>query len=74
MKTVLSYVGVAVLSAMTTFLILNYNKKTNFFYTLGVEDTHREAFENGLMIPELVNDEIVYRWVETHDLICPEHD
>lgn len=65
---------VAIISSMTTFLVLNYNKKTNFFYRLGVEDTHRDAFENGLMVPGTVDGEIVYSWVELHDLTCPEHD
>jgi len=36
-------------------------------YRLGVEDTHKEAFENGLMVKEIdKNDKVVYRWIELH--------
>ena len=36
-------------------------------YNKGTKDTHREAFENGLMVTERVGGKIVYRWLETHD-------
>ena len=37
-------------------------------YHVGVSQTHRDAYENGLMTIHRVGDERVYRWIETHKL------
>lgn len=37
-------------------------------YNTGVTETHRDAYENGLMIIERVNGNHVYRWIETHKI------
>lgn len=37
-------------------------------YHTGVAQTHRDAYENGLMTIERVNGNHVYRWIETHKL------
>ena len=37
-------------------------------YNTGVDQTHRDAYENGLMTIYRVGDARVYRWIETHKL------
>ena len=37
-------------------------------YNTGVSQTHRDAYENGLMSIHRVGDARVYRWIETHKL------
>jgi hypothetical protein len=38
-------------------------------YDKGVKDTHKEAFEMGLMKKEIdKDDKVIYRWSETHKL------
>ena len=37
-------------------------------YDTGVAQTHRDAYENGLMTIERVNGNHVYSWIETHKL------
>ena len=37
-------------------------------YNTGIEQTHRDAYENGLMSIHRVGDVRVYRWIETHKL------
>jgi hypothetical protein len=38
-------------------------------YATGVSDTHREAFEHGLMTKEITaDDKVIYRWTETHKI------
>jgi hypothetical protein len=38
-------------------------------YEQGVQDTHQEAYENGLMVKEILKEgEVIYRWIETHKL------
>jgi hypothetical protein len=38
-------------------------------YEQGVKDTHKEAYEHGLMVKEIgKDDEVIYRWIETHKL------
>lgn len=37
-------------------------------YQVGVAQTHRDAYENGLMTIKRVNGNHVYRWIETHKL------
>jgi len=38
-------------------------------YATGVSDTHKEAFEMGLMTKEITDDDkVVYRWIETHKI------
>jgi len=42
---------------------------SNRTYEQGVKDTHKEAFEMGLMKKEITkDDEVIYRWIETHKL------
>ena len=42
------------------YFIIGYNK--------GVKQTHREAYENGLMIMSRDNGKNVLRWIETHKI------
>jgi len=37
-------------------------------YITGRDDTHREAYENGLMIMSRSNGKNVLRWIETHKI------
>jgi hypothetical protein len=37
-------------------------------YYTGVQDTHRDAYKNGLMKIDRVGDKRIYRWIETHKL------
>jgi len=37
-------------------------------YYTGIRDTHRDAYENGLMMIDRVGDKRIYRWIETHKL------
>jgi len=38
-------------------------------YALGVSDTHKEAFDNGLMVKEITKDDkVIYRWIHTEKL------
>jgi hypothetical protein len=37
-------------------------------FWMGVNETHRDAYENGLMTIERVGDKRNYRWIETHKL------
>lgn len=38
-------------------------------YAAGVSDTHKEAFEHGLMTKEITaDDKVIYRWIETHKI------
>ncbi len=35
----------------------------------GVSNTHKEAFEYGLMVKEITKDDkVIYRWIDTHKL------
>jgi hypothetical protein len=37
-------------------------------YNTGVKQTHRDAYENGLMTIQRIGDARVYRWLETHKI------
>jgi hypothetical protein len=37
-------------------------------YYTGVQDTHRDAYKNGLMTIDRIDDKRIYRWIETHKL------
>jgi hypothetical protein len=37
-------------------------------YNTGVAQTHRDAYENGLMTMQHVGDARIYRWLETHKI------
>ena len=38
-------------------------------YAAGVSDTHKEAFEHGLMTKEITaDDKVIYRWIEIHKI------
>lgn len=50
-------------------ILFNIFSEQNKFYIQGVKDTHKEAFENGLMVKEITKDDkVIYRWRELHDL------
>jgi hypothetical protein len=52
-----------------SMIILKLTAKQTKFYEMGVSDTHKEAFKNGLMVKEITKDDkVVYRWIETHKL------
>lgn len=59
-----------IFGAMVGVLILGlFLSVTNTTYRDGVKDTHKEAFEMGLMKKEIdKDDKVIYRWVETHKL------
>ena len=44
--------------------------KQNRWYIHGVQDTHKEAWAEGLMVKEIDDetDKVIYRWIETHKL------
>jgi hypothetical protein len=69
MKTFESVIlGVFIGTFLTVFLISIFTEESKF-YTQGVKDTHKEAFEHGLMVKEITkDDEVIYRWRELHDL------
>ena len=37
-------------------------------YNTGVAQTHRDAYDNGLMTMYRIGDVRLYRWIETHKL------
>jgi hypothetical protein len=56
------------IGALLMAILLNI-LPNNKFYNSGVSDTHKEAFEHGLMVKEITKDDkVIYRWRETHDL------
>ena len=49
--------------------ILSLYPSVSYPYDKGVKDTHKEAFEMGLMKKEIdKDDKVIYRWIETHKL------
>ena len=52
------------------FLIfIGFFPQFSSMYTAGVSDTHKEAFEMGLMTKEITEDDkVIYRWIETHKI------
>lgn len=49
--------------------ILSLYPSISYPYDKGVKDTHKEAFEMGLMKKEIdKDDKVIYRWIETHKL------
>jgi len=58
-------ITIFILSFFLGFMILF----PSTMYKKGVKDTHREAFENGLMVKEISKDDkVIYRWIETHKM------
>ena len=56
--------GMGILAILMTFF--PNNTRT---YRQGVRDTHKEAFENGLMTKEITKDDkVIYRWIHTEKL------
>lgn len=56
--------GIALLIA-----VLRSFPSISYPYREGVKDTHKEAFEMGLMKKEIdKDDKVIYRWIETHKL------
>jgi hypothetical protein len=54
---------------ISTGILMNIFIEKSKVYVQGVKDTHKEAFEHGLMTKEITKDgEVIYRWRETHDL------
>ena len=50
-------------------VILSLYPSVSYPYLKGVKDTHKEAFEMGLMKKEIdKDDKVIYRWIETHKL------
>jgi hypothetical protein len=50
-------------------ILMNVFTEQNEFYIQGVKETHKEAFENGLMTKEITKDDkVIYKWRELHDL------
>ena len=56
------FIGVVLLTTLVYFT-------SNGTYEQGVQDTHKEASEHGLMVKEISkDDQVIYRWIETHKL------
>jgi len=48
-------------------VFLSLYPSISYPYDRGVKDTHKEAYEHGLMVKEITkDDEVIYRWIETH--------
>jgi hypothetical protein len=71
LEEIKNILGVLFLLAIIAFMFVSvacFPKYTRP-YNLGVSDTYKEAFEHGLMTKEITkDDEVVYRWIETHKL------
>jgi hypothetical protein len=66
-----NFIGSIILLAVIAFMSISvmWFPKHTRPYKLGVEATHKEAFEHGLMTKEITKDDkVVYRWIETHKL------
>jgi hypothetical protein len=49
--------------------ILSLYPSISYPYDKGVKDTHKEAFQMGLMKKEIdKDDKVIYRWIKTHKL------
>lgn len=58
--------GAILVLSVAAIISLGWPKATQL-YREGVNDTHKEAFENGLMIKEVTKDDtVIYRWLELH--------
>ena len=54
---------------MCLLLFIGLFPQYSGMYAAGVSDTHKEAFEMGLMTKEITaGDKVVYRWIETHKI------
>ena len=54
---------------MCLLLFIGLFPQYSSIYAAGVSDTHKEAFENGLMTKEVTaDDKVVYRWIEAHKI------
>ena len=50
-------------------VFLSLYPSISYPYDKGVKDTHKEAFQMGLMKKEIdKDDKVIYRWIETHKL------
>jgi hypothetical protein len=57
------------LMSIFSIIFLNLTAKTTIWYKMGVSDTHKEAFEMGLMTKDITKDDkVVYKFIETHKL------
>jgi hypothetical protein len=53
----------------TLLVVLIFCFTNNGAYEQGVYNTHKEAYEHGLMVKEISKDDkVIYRWIETHKL------
>ena len=56
-------------SIIILILLAAYSFLVFFFgFWAGIKDTHRDAYENGLMTIDRVGDKRIYRWIETHKI------
>jgi len=54
---------------MCLLLFIGLFPQYSSMYAAGVSDTHKEAFEMGLMTKKIIaDDKVVYRWIETHKI------
>ena len=60
---------IAFLMSMCILIFIGFFPQFSSMYAAGVSDTHKEAFEHGLMTKEITTDDkVVYRWIETHKI------
>jgi hypothetical protein len=60
-------VGCICVALIFTLGWVGFFPKQTRMYNLGVQDTYKEAYENGLMVKEITEDDkVVYRWIELH--------
>ena len=66
--TFLGGIGGFAVGMLSTALLFGALTKHTVFYKTGVRDTHKEAFENGLMTKSIdKDDKVIYNWIELHD-------
>jgi len=66
-------VGIVV-GVFIMFILLKIFPHTKHYYQ-GIEDTHKEAFEHGLMVKEIdKDDKVIYRWKELHSIGYEENN
>ena len=64
---IVSFVGGIMVGAGVLALIMSTWPTQFTLYHDGVRATHKEAFENGLMVKEVdKDDQVIYRWLEIH--------
>lgn len=66
----LACLGVGICLGMSILgLLVTFFPDSSYPYKKAIRDTHKEAFENGLMIKEISkDDQVIYRWIHIEKL------